>query len=226
VLRSGNVDLLDGKGLWSSSGRRFFNVRNLRVGQIPEGISIYEFDDRGNLLRAIDADRAQPMRDRNWKLIGVRYKNWTDGRVATTTLPELELGPFWSAEELPAIGHSLDSMSPGALYQYAAYLQATGQPYAEVRMAFWQKLALPFSAFSMVLLAAVIGTTFGSTRSARFGAQVLIGAIVGVGFYLLTQIINTGGQLLGLDAGVIAISPIALALLLSAALAFVARRPR
>jgi lipopolysaccharide export system permease protein len=197
-------------------------VRNLRVGQIPEGISFYEFDATGNLVRAIDATRAQPMRDRSWKLIDVRYKEWIDGRVTTSTLPELELGPFWSAQELPAIGHSLDSMSPGALYQYAAYLRSTGQPFAEVRMAFWQKLVLPFAAFAMVLLSAVIGTTFGSARSARFGAQVLLGAVIGVGFYLLTQIINTGGQLLGLDASLIAVIPLALALLLSGILGLLA----
>lgn len=226
VLRSGNVDLLAGRGLWSNSGKRFFNVRNLRVGQIPEGISYYEFDDSGDLKVAIDAVRAQPMKDRNWKLIDVRYKEWRDGRVSTKTLTELELGPFWSAEELPVIGHSLDSMSPGALYQYATYLRTSGQPFDDVLMAFWQKIALPISAFTMVLLAAIIGTSLGSARSARFGAHLLAGAATGVGFYLLTQIINTGGRLLGLDASVIAFIPIALALLLCAVLAFALGRPR
>ena len=116
-------------------------------------------------------------------------------------------------------------MSPGALYQYTDYLRSTGQPFAEVRMAFWQKIALPVSAAAMVLLSAVIGTAFGNTRSTAFGWRVFGGAVIGVGFYLLTQIIHTGGVLLGLDASVITLVPIALILLLAAAVAAATRGP-
>ena len=59
VRRSGNLDLLDGQGLWSKSGNRFFNVRNLRAGHIPEQISLYEFGPDNELIRAIDARGAE-----------------------------------------------------------------------------------------------------------------------------------------------------------------------
>ena len=129
VLRSGNFDLLAGHSLWSSSGTRLLNVRNLRVGQIPEGISLFEFNEHSELLTAIDAARAEPMKDRSWKLIDVRRKDWTEGKVSTVSLPELELGPFWSATELPVLGQSLAAMSPSALYEYSSYLEETGQEY-------------------------------------------------------------------------------------------------
>ncbi|MBK6584266.1 MAG: LPS export ABC transporter permease LptG [Gammaproteobacteria bacterium] len=226
VLRSGNFDLLAGQGLWSSSGTRLFNVRNLRVGQIPEGISLYQFDAHGALVTAIDAARAEPMKDRNWKLIDVRRKDWIDGKVSTTSLAELELGPFWSASELPVLGQSLAAMSPSALYEYSGYLEQSGQEYQRVRMAFWQKIALPVSAVAMVLLTTVIGLGFGTMRSSAFGFRVLGGAVLGVGFYLLTQIFHTGGQLLGLDQSVVVLIPICLAVLLAGLVAVVTRGPR
>lgn len=226
VLRSGNFDLLAGHSLWSSRGTRLFNVRNLRIGQIPEGISLYEFNEHSELLTAIDAARAEPMKDRNWKLIDVRRKDWTDGKVSTVVLPELELGPFWSAAELPALGQSLAAMSPSALYEYSSYLEETGQEYQRVRMAFWQKIALPVSAVAMVLLTTVIGLGFGTIRSSAFGFRVLGGAILGVGFYLLTQIFHTGGQLLGLDQSVVVLIPICLAVLLAGLVAVMSRGPR
>lgn len=226
VLRSGNLDLLKGKGLWSSSENRFFNVRNLRVGQIPEKISLYQFDPGGNLRVAIDADHAALADGRDWTLKDVVYKEWVDGKVTTTHLPELKLGPFWSARELPVLGQSLASMSPDALYEYAEYLEETGQPAGKVRMVFWQKVALPFSAAAMVLLAAVIGVGFGTTRSAAFGWRVFAGSVIGVGFYLLTQIFHTGGQLLGLRESVVVLVPILLAIVLSSIVATITRRPR
>lgn len=226
VLRSGNFDLLAGHSLWSSSGTRLLNVRNLRVGQIPEGISLYEFNEHSELLTAIDAARAEPMKDRNWKLIDVRRKDWTEGKVSTVSLPELELGPFWSATELPVLGQSLAAMSPSALYEYSSYLEATGQEYQRVRMAFWQKIALPVSAVAMVLLTTVIGLGFGTIRSSAFGLRVLGAAVLSVGFYLLTQIFHTGGQLLGLDQSVVVLIPICLAVLLAGLVAVMSRGPR
>jgi lipopolysaccharide export system permease protein len=226
ALRSGNLDLLADKGLWSHSGSRFFNVRNLRIGQIPEQISLYEIDGDGALSRVIDARSAELMENRHWRLIDVQMKEWHDAQVQTINLPELELGPFWSASELPALGQSLAAMSPSALYEYAAHLASTGQDDRSVRMAFWQKIALPFSAAAMVLLSAVIGVGFGTTRSAAFGLRVLAGGVTGVGFYLLTQIFHTGGQLLGIDQRVIVLLPLCLVALIAFSIASMTRGSR
>ena len=90
-------------------------------------------------------------------------------------------------------------------------------------MAFWEKATLPLSAASMVLLCAVLGVGFGSTRSAAFGWRVLAGAVIGVGFYLLTRILHTAGNLLGLQQAVVVLLPIAMVVALSA---FIAARTR
>lgn len=226
VRRSGNLDLLDGQGLWSKSGNRFFNVSNLRAGHIPEQISLYEFGPGNELLRAIDARGAELVGEREWKLIDVQFKEWQDGKVSTRNLPSLELGPFWSAAELPALGQSLAAMPPSALYAYANHLEQSGEDDGQVRMAFWQKAALPFSSAAMVLLSVVIGVGFGTTRSAAFGWRVLAGAVIGVGFYLLTQIFHTGGQLLGLGQSVVVLIPICLVVLAAAVVAQITRGPR
>lgn len=226
VLRSGNLDMLAGRGLWASTGTRFFNVKELRAGRIPESISLYEIDDAGALVRAVRAQSATPLPERRWRLHDVRLKEWSGGRVRSSRLDTLDLGPFWSATELPVIGHSLAAMAPSTLYTYAEYLRSTGQPDGAVRMAFWQKVALPVSAAAMVLLSAVIGVGFGTTRSAAFGLRVLAGAVIGVGFYLLTQIFHTGGQLLGLSQAVIVLVPILVVLLLAGLVAALTRGPR
>ena len=71
----------------------------------------------------------------------------------------------------------------------------------------------------MVLLSVVIGVGFGTTRSSAFGWRVLGGAVIGVGFYLLTQIFHTGGQLLGLGQSVVVLIPICFVVLLATVVA-------
>jgi lipopolysaccharide export system permease protein len=209
VLRSGNLDLLAGKGLWSRTGRQFLNVRELPAGQSPEGISLYEFDESGKLLRAIEAERAELMPDRRWRLVNAKIKDWSGNTRLNTSTATLDLGPFWSATELPALGQSLAAMSPNALYRYAEHLAVTGQDDRDVRMAFWERATLPLSAAAMVLLCAVTGVGFGSARSAAFGWRVLGAAVVGVGFYLLTRILHTAGNILGLQQSLVVLFPIA-----------------
>jgi lipopolysaccharide export system permease protein len=225
VLRSGNLDLLAGKGLWSRTGQQFLNVRELPAGQAPEGISLYEFDEKGRLLRAIEAERAELMPDRRWRLVNARIKDWSGTTRLNQAAESLDLGPFWSATELPALGQSLATMPPHALYRYAQHLQLTGQDDRDVRMAFWEKATLPLSAASMVLLCAVLGIGFGSTRSAAFGWRVLAGAVIGVGFYLITRILHTAGNLLGLQQAVVVLLPIAMVVALSAFIAVRTRGP-
>jgi lipopolysaccharide export system permease protein len=226
VLRSGNLDLLAGKGLWSRTGRQFLNVRELPAGQSPEGISLYEFDESGRLLRAIEAERAELMPDRRWRLVNARIKDWSGNTRRNESSASLDLGPFWSATELPALGQSTAAMSPRALYRYAEHLRLTGQDDRDVRMAFWEKATLPLSAASMVLLCAVLGIGFGSTRSTAFGWRVLAGAVIGTGFYLLTRILHTAGNILGLQQALVVLLPIALVVALSALIAARTRGPR
>ena len=226
VRRTGNLDLLAGQGLWSRSGGRFFNVRHLRDGHIPEGIALYEFGPDHRLRRVIGATSAEVPQTRAWTLREVRFKEWQPQGIEMRTLERLELGPFWSADELPALGRSLAAMSPSALLAYADHLRATGQDDAQVRMAFWQKATLPLSAAVMVLFAVVIGWHFGSARSAGFGWRVLGGAVAGVGFYLFTQILHTGGQLLGLRQGIVVLVPICIAAAIALAIAAASHRPR
>ena len=219
VLRSGNLDLLAGKGLWSRTGQQFLNVRELPAGQSPEGISLYEFDESGKLLRAIEAERAELMSDRRWRLVNARIKDWGGNTRRTESAASLDLGPFWSATELPALGQSLAAMSPHALYRYAEHLRLTGQDDRDVRMAFWDKASLPLSTASLVLLCAVMGVNFGSARNTSFGWRVLAGAMTGVGLYFLSRMLHTAGNLLGLDQIAVVSLPIAVMLALSAGIA-------
>jgi len=207
-LRSGGADLLDGRGLWSKDGRRIVNVRELRLGRIPSSIELYEFRPDGALQRAIHADHAfAPTGTRRWTLVDVDYTEWTGGHESRRRLDRLELGPFWLAGELPVLSVSTAAMSLSSLHAYIAYLEDTGQDTGPWELALWRKAVAPPTAGVMALLAVPVGATTRPGRRAGFGRRMAAGVAIGLLFYLGARIIQAGGQLLGLDVALIALTP-------------------
>ena len=216
ILRSDKVYLLEGKGLWSNDGQRYFNVRELQHGRIPSGIYIYEFDKAGKLLTYIHANSAEIHNDREWKLIDVEYKTLENGTLVSRHAGELDIGPFWSSNELLVLPLPASSMSLTDLYHYIDYKKSTNQRTDRLELTFWQRISLPLAAAAMMLLAVPVGAGTGALRNAGFGQRITAGAIIGIVFYLGSQLIHTLGLLGNLNAALIALSPVVLVFLATA----------
>ena len=198
VARSGRSSLLHGKGLWSNAGLRFFNVRTLQHGRIPADIDYYEFDPDGKLIMFAHADHADLDQSREWSLIDVHKKTWRGNGLKTQTLAALDMGPFWKKSELPLLALSTSAMSLSSLYTYAKHLKDTRQRSDRIELAFWQKATLPLSTLVMVFLAVPIGGGQSTQRTSDFARRLGLGALVGILFYLGSQIIHTSGPATGL----------------------------
>jgi lipopolysaccharide export system permease protein len=219
LTRSGQPNLLTGKGLWSNNERRFFNVRALKGSQIPRDIYLYEFSADGRLLNFVYADHAQLTNNRRrWDLLDVSEKTLQNGTLTTRRKDHLETGPFWSRNELPALPLSSAGMPPSDLYEYSRYLQSTNQLSARIEQLFWQRIALPLTTGAMVFLAIPIGASVGSVRSNTFGRNLAMGAAVGIIFYLFSQLVQTGAAMIQVPPYVAAFAPVVLVLAVAFAL--------
>lgn len=218
LVREGKANMLKGMGLWSASDGRFFNVRSLQHGAVPTGIYLYQFAPDGRLLDFVYSSSAEPAKDRKWRLIDAWHKTLTEDELRTEHEDQLDMGPFWSSEELPILPLSITGMTLTGLYAYTNHLITTGQKADRVEQLLWQKIALPLTAGAMVLLATPVGAGLGARRSTAFGKNLAIGAGVGILFYLATQIINTGGALLDIPPAVVAFIPVVLVALAAGAL--------
>jgi len=212
LIRSGKANLLKGKGLWSNSGYRFFNVRTLKHSQVPTSIYLYEFTPAGHLQHFVFARHAQLTDSRRWDLLDVRQKTLDGDQLKSRHLPNLEMGPFWSREELPVLPLSTAGMTPTGLYEYSDYLKSTDQLSDRIEQVFWQKVALPLTTGAMVFLAVPIGASVGTTRSSAFGRDLAIGAGVGILFYLLSQLIQTGASMAEIPPALAVFLPVMLVL--------------
>ncbi len=89
-LRDGGNEWLPGGGVWSTDGRRYIHLVKMSLEHVPGDISLFEFDDSGQLVRALRATTAVVSKDRTWLFKEVREKQLVDGQLQTRTYPRAE----------------------------------------------------------------------------------------------------------------------------------------
>lgn len=210
LLRDGGSGWIPRGGVWSTDGLRYIHLRIITEDNVPKHISLFEFDDSGQLVRALQAKSAVVSKDRRWLFQKVKEKILVDGVLETRRHKELEIANLWSPDELPTISLRSDNMNLSVLYSYSQYLAGNGQPMGKFLNAFWQRLLMPLTVFAMVLLATPISASVTAGRDRSYGVNIGIGAVVGILFYLGTQIIFSLGQLLQWSIPMVAVLPAAI----------------
>ncbi len=207
ALRYRNQVRIPDGGVWSKNGNRYIHLDKMYDGGVPGDIDLFEFDDSGQLTRTLHADTALVSKDRTWLFQGVREKSLVKKKLVTRRYDELEIGNLWSPAELPTLTLESESMRLSVLRNYSQYRAESGQPNKKYLSTFWQKLLMPLTVGAMVLLATPISANLGARRDRSFGLDVALGALVGILFYLGSQIIFALGQLLDLNIPLVALTP-------------------
>ncbi len=203
---TGAGTFLKDKGFWSRDGLRYINVQHVLHGRVPVGVEIYEFDQQGRLRSFVHAQRAKIENPHRWKLIDVERKLLDGPTIRSQHLPEADWEPFLSKTQVRVLELPPTTLSPLDIYQYARHLRETGQAAEHMELRFWQQATLPLATGAMTLLS--LPFVFGGLRSASFGKRLALGSVLGVGFYLVNQIVANLGLLVGVSAPLIALTPI------------------
>ena len=217
ATRNDHPDRIPNGGVWSRFDNRYIHLGKLKDGKVPGDIRLYQFGENGELSQAVRAVEAT-IDNRRWKFNLVRTKTQEGDDLVTAFSTNLEIDNLWSVKELPTLALSSESMRLSVLYEYAQYLREQDQSYDNYLMAFWQRITLPLAVAAMILLATPISTSLSSGRDAGLGKNIAIGAMIGIFFFLGTQIVHAVGQLMGLDFLFVTLTPIALITLVAAIL--------
>lgn len=217
LLREGGGGWIPDGGVWSKDGQRYIHLMRMSGDNVPGNISLFAFDEAGQLIRALSADTAEVSKERLWQFQKVREKVLEGDKLETRRHDELEIANLWSSDELPTLTLNHDSMNLSVLYRYSQYLAGIGQPSEKYLNAFWQNLLMPLTVWAMVLLATPISASVTAGRDRSYGISIGIGATAGILFYLGAQIIFSLGQLLHWSIPFVALLP-ALIILLCAGL--------
>lgn len=192
-------ELFQSRGsFWQHRGHTLFTVDSAnRDSQTLQGVTIFERNRAGRLVRSVSAETAHIEVDRRWRLENVLFREFSpdDPEAAPRTEARasawFELG---SASDLALLGADPRSLSLVQLRQYIRALDREGRDTTRYRSMWHTRLAEPLS----VLLFAVLGTPLGMaverTRSVAVAALQGVG-LVG-GYYALqttASVIGAGG---------------------------------
>lgn len=173
-------------GFWVKDDRSFVNIQNVTPETELQQMRIYEFD-RAYRLTSISVAKAALYEGNNhWALSEVERTTFENDRVKTERQPKAVWNSAMTPELLAALRVTPEQLSLLNLTAYIDYLRDNKQDSMRYELAFWAKVFQPFTVIVMMLLA--IPFALNSHRAGGVGAKLLVGIMIGLVFYFLSQL--------------------------------------
>ena len=191
--RQGSGAVLTSRSGWQIENDSIYRFGAIRADNVVLDLTRYRFDER-QLVEVSYAQRAR-WEDNQWQLENVAttrlYEEHTEAEQHATRRWETNLTPV----QLERLLRDIDSQAPSELYAYAGFLHAQGQQADEPLLHFWQKMLMPLTMGSLVLIAASF--VFGPLRSVAAGTRVFYGVITGLLFKYTQDLLAPASTLFG-----------------------------
>jgi len=203
------------QGLWFRENNRYIRIKTLKYGEIPQEIDIFEFNQAGEMVAYLYVEEADVQNPQKWILKNIQKKVIDGFRVSEEVLSSLAWNSPFNREEMRLLTLPPSSLAPSDLFRYIGILKRKNQNVLKYELAFWGKIFMPLKTGLMILVA--LPFAFGPLRSASAGKRIMLGGLVGIGYYLTTEILEHLGILLGASAFLTTIIPF-LGIVLAAAI--------
>jgi len=205
-----NITLGGKHGFWIRDGDRYLHAKRVYPDMKLGMVSIYELDENKHLQRVTYAQSAV-YADDIWALRNVQRTIFDESGIKTEQHKKIEWPNLLNPDLFSVLSVQPENMSAVDLYRYSDYLESNELDASQYTLAFWIKMVTPLASVAMLLIA--LPFVFGSQRSGSAGARMLIGLLIGIGFFIANKAMNHAGQVYGLTPLVSAAAPIVLVML-------------
>jgi lipopolysaccharide export system permease protein len=200
-----NVSFGGGSGAWVRDGDLILNVAGQSSERQFGSMLIFELTPQHRLLALGHARHAISDSRGKWLLSGYTESRFTDDQVSTRPPGQRVLESNVSAGFLGLAVEDPKQLTGRALWRLITYFRSNALDAREYVFAFWSRIARTVAVAFSVLLA--IPFVLGSLRSAGAGTRMLMGMMLGVGFFLLQRLIESGTIVFALNPVVLAWLP-------------------
>lgn len=201
-------------GLWVRDGENFIHIdRALPDGKLYS-ILRYQFNQRR--LHTVSMAKQGIYRDGQWVFSDITESRITQDSITTTHI-DSAIWPIVLDPDFVGIANiKPDQASLSELHRYIHYLGKSGLYTKPYEFDFWKRILQPLIALVMIGLA--IPFIFGPLRTATMGLRILIGVVIGFGFYTLNEFLGPFSLLYQVPPFLSAAVPLVLFALLDLAL--------
>ncbi|HEY5665597.1 MAG TPA: LPS export ABC transporter permease LptG [Gammaproteobacteria bacterium] len=209
-----DVDTASARSTWFKDGDRIFNLRQPRTGdEFDLAVRVFELDAEAGLTQIAKADSVLTVGSDIWELFDYAETNFEREATTVSRSSRIQQDYGLSPELLELSEVREDLLDTPQLDRYITYLQSNGLDADRYLAAYWGRIA---NGASVILMAALaLPFVMGGLRSAGTGARMLVGLIIGLGYYVLVQLSAQIGEVFSLDPVVAAWAPGALLLLVT-----------
>ena len=168
------------------------------------GVNLYIFDDTQTMVETISASTGEYVDD-HWVLHRVTQRYISREHINEQRLKTLRWDSILNPDVVNVVSVTPESLSIWKLRNYIDYLQDSKLDSREYELSFWSKLVAPFTIAVMIILA--LPFAFGSLRNAGAGQRILVGFILGLGFFIFNQFMANAGLVYHLHPAISAVTP-------------------
>lgn len=194
-------------GFWLRDGNTYINVRELKKGDELGDVSIFEFNNNHQLIKASHADQAV-FADEIWHLSKLKQTRFTKDEITAETQSESISESLVDPEMINIVVVKPENLSILGLFKYINFLKENGQQTLEFQLAFWSRLVNPLITLVMLLIA--LPFVFRLDHTINTGQRIVYGVLIGLGFNLFDRIFNHIGLVYYLNPVFTAFFPAAL----------------
>ena len=203
-----NVSFGGGGGAWVRDGDLILNVAGQYSQRQFGSMQIFELSPQHRLIALGHATRATAGSRGKWLLSDYTESRFADDAVTTRPPGQRLLASKLTAGFLGLAVEDPKQLTSRALWRLIRYYRSNALDTREYLFAFWSRIARTLAIAFAVLLA--IPFVLGSLRSAGAGTRMMLGLILGIGFFLLQRLIESGTIVFDLNPVVLAWLPTAL----------------
>jgi lipopolysaccharide export system permease protein len=196
------------RSAWAKDGDMIISVRQQSADNRYGGVYVFNFDSQRRLRSVGHAGDASIDENNRWRLENYVESEIGEERVVPSTALEREFQTRLSPEFLGLAVQDPESLPGSGLYSYIQHLKQNGLDARNYEVAFWARIARTVAVAIIVVLA--VPFAFGPMRSTGTGARTVVGIMIGVVFFLMAKMMESGGEVFNMPPLVIAWLPTAL----------------
>lgn len=194
-----------GTGAWVRDGDLILNVARQSGSRQFVGMQVFQLSPQHTLVSIGHAASATAAGHRTWLLGGYTESSFTDDRVTSSAPGQKVLQSNVTAGFLGLAVQDPEQLTLQALWEVIGYFHANSLDARQYLFAFWSKIARTVAIAFSVLLA--IPFILGSMRSAGAGTRTMLGLVIGIAFFLLQRLIESGTIVFNLNPVILAWLP-------------------
>jgi len=192
---------------WIKDGNRILRVQTGEVDRAFGGVSVFELDGPTRLRSIQRAARISVADPGRWSLHNVATSRFEKDKIAGTTVSELTMQSTVNPEFLGLAATDPQMLTLRGLASYIDHLRRNNLETAAYEIGYWSRIARLFAVVVVTLLA--LPFVFGPLRTTGAGTRTVIGALLGVLFFLITRTVENGGQLFNFNPALVGWLPTA-----------------